>query len=238
MARISYAATAYGVWKTLAISAPTVVDALLGRLTVDKCDARLRDWAHAVVARADVRLSVEGVEHVPRGRACVLMSNHQGHFDIPICYVTFPGSLRMVAKEELFRVPIWGRAMREADFIAVDRSGDRDRAVAAMKRAAAVLERGISVWIAPEGTRSRDGRLGRFKRGGFQLAAEMALPIVPMTIDGSRLIIPKKEWWVRRGVHVRVEFGPPIVTAGRPMAEVMADVRRFMSARLGDGTVT
>lgn len=220
-------ASLYAIYKTLSISIPTVAEALTGRLTVERCDERLHDWSHAIVKQAGVELTVEGLDRVPRERACIFMSNHQSHFDIPIIYVAFPGTLRMVAKAELFRVPIWGRAMRHAGFVSVDRSGDRAQAVSAMREAAEALARGINIWIAPEGTRSPDGKLGKLKKGGFLMAQSTGAPIVPLAIDGSRDILPKNTTLVRPGAVVRVTFGDAIIAAGRPIAEAMDDVARY-----------
>jgi 1-acyl-sn-glycerol-3-phosphate acyltransferase len=208
-----YALTGYAIWKTAAISVPTVAEAALGRLTPEKCDARLDKWAHAVIDRAEVQLEVTGLEQVPRDRAFIVMSNHQSHYDIPILYCIWPGRLRMVAKIELFKIPIWGRAMREAGFVPVDRSGSpeaRGQAQAALQQAAAALAGGTSIWIAPEGTRSPDGKLGKFKKGGFRLAADTGTPIVPVALDGSWDIIPKKTRVVHRGQRVRVTVGAPV----------------------------
>jgi 1-acyl-sn-glycerol-3-phosphate acyltransferase len=227
----SYGITAFAVWKTLEVSLPTVMEALVGRLSMAVCDQRLQGWARALVDRAEVQLEIHGRERLT-DEPCVLMSNHQSHFDIPICFVAYPRTLRMVAKAELFRVPIWGRAMREAGFVSVDRSGDRAQATAAMLTAAAAIRRGVSVWIAPEGTRSPDGKLGRFKKGGFLMALKTGVPIVPMAIDGSRQIIPKKTKLVRTGARVRVTFGAPISVAGRDLDGLMQEVRSFMAAHI------
>ncbi len=225
-------ATVYAIYKTLSISVPTLVEALTGRLTVERCDERLHEWSHAIVEQAGVNLTVTDLERVPRNRACVLMSNHQSHFDIPIIYCAFPSTLRMVAKAELFRVPIWGRAMREAGFVSVDRSGDRAQAMDAMRQAGEAIDRGVNIWIAPEGTRSPDGRLGKLKKGGFLLAQATGAPIVPLAIDGSRDILPKNSKLVRPGAAVRVTFGDPIAVAGRPIAELMTEVRAFFAAHV------
>jgi 1-acyl-sn-glycerol-3-phosphate acyltransferase len=227
----SYSVSAYAVYKTLAISIPTVIEAMLGRVTVERSDRRLRAWAHSIVDRAEVDVTIDGLEHLPR-EACVLMSNHQSHFDIPICYVAFPRTLRMVAKAELFKVPIWGRAMREAGFVAVDRSGNREQAMAAMRQAAQAIRGGVNVWIAPEGTRSPDGKLGKLKKGGFLLAKETKTPILPLCIDGTRHIIPKDSRLVRPHARVKVTFGAPIATDGRDVASLMAEVRRFLELQL------
>jgi 1-acyl-sn-glycerol-3-phosphate acyltransferase len=224
----SVGATAFALYKTLAITLPTVADAILGRLTFERADARLSSWGRALVRRAEVDLTVEGLANVPRDRACIYMSNHQSHFDIPILYSVFPGTLRMVAKAELFRVPLWGRAMREAGFVRVTRSGDRAEAMAAMRECADAVARGVNVWIAPEGTRSVDGRLGKFKKGGFILARDAGADIVPIAIDGSRDILPKNSKVIQRGAHVRVVFGSPVAVAGRETNSLIAEVRTFI----------
>jgi 1-acyl-sn-glycerol-3-phosphate acyltransferase len=228
----SAVASLFAVYKTFAISLPTVVDALLGRVTLERSDRRLAEWSRAVVRRADIDLTAEGLDNIPHDRACVYMSNHQSHFDIPILYYVFPRTLRMVAKAELFRVPIFGKAMRDAGFVSVDRSGDRAQAMAAMRSCSQALGRGINIWLAPEGTRSLDGRLGQFKKGGFLLARETGAEIVPIAIDGSRNILPKKTLMVQRGARVRVTFGKPIATAGRDTESLIAEVRRFLEAHV------
>jgi 1-acyl-sn-glycerol-3-phosphate acyltransferase len=228
----SVGATALALYKTLAITLPTFADAMLGRLTIERSDVRLAGWSRALVRIADIDLTVEGLANLPRDRACIYMSNHQSHYDIPILYSVFPGTLRMVAKAELFRVPIWGRAMREAGFVRVTRSGDRAEAQAAMRECADALGRGINVWIAPEGTRSPDGRLGKFKKGGFILARDTGADIVPIAIDGSRGILPKNSKMVQRGVRVRVAFGAPIAVAGREVNSLAAEVRAFIAGHV------
>lgn len=228
----SVGATLYAIYKTAAISVPTVTDALLGRLTLERADRRLADWSRSIVRHADVDLTVEGLHHVPRDRACVYMSNHQSHLDIPILYSVFPGTLRMVAKAELFKVPVWGRAMRAAGFVRVTRSGDRAEAVAAMKECAEAIARGVNVWIAPEGTRSVDGKIAKFKKGGFILARDTGADIIPIGIDGSRDILPKNTRIFQRGARVKVTFGAPIRVGDRDLNEVSAEVRAFVVAHV------
>jgi 1-acyl-sn-glycerol-3-phosphate acyltransferase len=228
---------AFAAYKTLAISVPVLIDAALGRVSVEKCDELLEGWSRAIVERAQIDLQVEGLERVPQGRAYLLMSNHQSHFDIPLLYQAWrfsPRTLRMVAKAELFRIPVFGGALRESGFVSVDRSGDRANAERAMRDCAAAIERGINIWIAPEGTRSPDGKLGRFKKGGFLLAQTTGVPIVPIAIAGSREILPKHSRNVQRGVKVKITFFPPIspTQPKRPIAELMAEVRRQVASGL------
>ncbi len=214
------------------IAAPTAVEALAGRGDRAIHDQRLHAFAARFVRLARVELDVVGAARVPLDRAYVYMSNHQSHTDIPVLYATVPSStLRMVAKTELFRIPGLGRAMRASDFIEVDRK-DRARAVANLKRAASLIDDGVSVWIAPEGTRSSTGALGPFKKGGFHLAQDTGTPIVPVAIQGTLAILPPGSRDLRPGQRVRVEFGAPIATAGRAITEVMDEVRAFLEARV------
>src|ERR1044071_8870656 len=105
-----------GVMQTLAVSAPTVVDAVRGRITVELCDARLHSWAKRLLDLAEVKRTVVHPERAQTKEVFVVMSNHRSLYDIPLLFESFPRTLRMVTKAELFRVPIWGRAMREAGF--------------------------------------------------------------------------------------------------------------------------
>jgi 1-acyl-sn-glycerol-3-phosphate acyltransferase len=225
-------ATGFVLFRTLGISLAALAHATVGRLTVERADDLLQSWARKVTRLVDLRLEVSGLDQVPRDRACIYMSNHQSLFDVPILFAVFPGTLRMVAKTELFAVPIFGRAMRKAGFVPVDRSGNREKARVAMQMAADALRRGINVWLAPEGTRSPDGRIGAFKKGGFFLARETGAAIVPIAIDGSHDILPKHETWIRRSVRVRVAFGAPIGSAGQKTTTLMNQVRDFLAAHV------
>lgn len=218
----------YTVYQVARITAPTVLEAMVGRGNRQEHDRRLREFARRVVARARIQLEVEGAVKVPLDRALVYMSNHQSHIDIPVLYATVPSpSLRMVAKTELFRIPGFGRAMRTAEFVEVDRA-DRTRAVDSLRRAGATLASGISVWIAPEGHRSRDGVLGPLKKGGFHLARETGAPILPVALSGTRDVLPPDTRVMHHDVPVRVVFGAPIETEGRPIPELMDEVQLFL----------
>jgi 1-acyl-sn-glycerol-3-phosphate acyltransferase len=220
----------YTVFQIARIVAPTVAEAVVGRARREDHDRRLHALARRVVARACMDLTVDGADMVPLDRAFVYMSNHQSHIDIPVLYATVPSpTLRMVAKTELFRIPGLGRAMRAADFVEVNRA-DRARAVESLRRAEELIASGVSIWIAPEGTRSPDGRLGPLKKGGFHLALETATPIVPVAISGTRRVLPPHTTSMARGASVRVIFGAPIAVAGRSLGDLMDEVRSFLLA--------
>src|SRR3989454_8331393 len=134
----------------------------------------------AALRVAGVRLEVRGRENIPRGRPAVYMPNHQSNADPPAVFVLLPPVL-VLAKKEFFRVPVLGRAMKLRGFIPVDRR-DRERAIAAVERAAKSLRAGNSFLVFPEGTRSPDGRLQPVQRGGFIMAIKAGAPIVPLPV--------------------------------------------------------
>jgi 1-acyl-sn-glycerol-3-phosphate acyltransferase len=178
----------------------------------------------------------EGLEHLgPGGEVFVVMSNHQSVYDIPVIFQALPLRLRMVAKQELFRVPVWGRAMRYAGFVSIDRS-DRERAKESLRVAKQKMQNeGTSIWIAPEGTRSRTGELGPFKSGGFHLALDAGLRILPVSIVGTFDILRADTTSVTKGADVRVIVHEPIdprpYGPGR-RAELTADVRAAIASSL------
>lgn len=213
-------------YHTLRISVPTVLSATAGTLRPEHSDARLRDWAETLVRITRTSLLVSGHEHIPE-QACIVMSNHQSLSDIPVLYAAIPHSIRMrmVAKEELFRVPIWGRAMRLAGFIPINR-GNRAHAIASLERAQQAMAGGTFIWIAPEGTRSHSGELGPLKKGGFILARDSGRPILPIVVSGTRQIVPTRGIKTYLDNPVRIVIRPPVPTVGRPVDELLAEVRR------------
>jgi 1-acyl-sn-glycerol-3-phosphate acyltransferase len=200
---------AHAIWQTLRISVPTIWESLRGTLTPEACDRRLSRWSRALVERARIELVVEGAEHARDGESFVVMSNHQSLYDIPVLYQALDRRVRMVAKRELFRVPIWGAAMERAGFIALDRDS-RERSRQTLNASAGELQHGTSIWIAPEGTRSIDGSLGPFRKGGFHLALQSHARILPVTIVGTNAVLPAKGAHITEGCRVRVVVHPPV----------------------------
>jgi 1-acyl-sn-glycerol-3-phosphate acyltransferase len=206
----SFALALLGMAQTLRISAPTVVEAAMGKVTRDVCDARLDWWSAELMEEAGIDLHVHGREHASKGsERFVVMSNHQSLYDIPVLFRAVPRSIRMVAKSELFKIPIFGGALRAAEFIELDR-GNKERARESLRLAQQRIRSGIHVWIAPEGTRSPTGKLGTFKGGGFKLALETGTRILPVTLVGTRNVLPAKGAQVRKGQRVDVYLHAPI----------------------------
>lgn len=218
------------------ISAPSLYEMVRGELARASIDERARWFGRRVVELLDIRLDARGAEQVPPGRAYVYMSNHQSHLDIPVLYATLPSpTIRMLAKKELFRIPLWGRGLRAAEFVEVDRS-DHARAVRSIEQAAALVRDGVSIYLAPEGTRSRDGRIGPLKKGGFHLALGTGAPIVPVAVRGTIDILPRGGKVMRTGRTVAVRIGAPIPVEGRDLEGLSRQVRDFLVTHVeGEG---
>lgn len=211
------------------ISAPSVVEFLTGSIQRREIDARARWFGSRVVALLRIDLVANGADRVPPGRSYVYMSNHQSDLDIPILYATLPSpTIRMLAKKELFQIPLWGNALRAAEFVEVDRA-NHVRAVESIDRAEQLIRDGVSVYLAPEGTRSRDGRIGPLKKGGFHLAKKTGTPIVPVAIRGTIDILPRGTLRMRPNKRVEVTIGAPIAVLDRDIDSLMAEVSGFFT---------
>jgi 1-acyl-sn-glycerol-3-phosphate acyltransferase len=171
-----------------------------------------RNWCRLIAVTAGARVCVHGAQHIQRGVSYVFLSTHQSLMDIPAMLGYLPAQLRIAAKKSLFRIPFMGWHLTRAGHIPVDRSSTQN-AIASMQRAANYLRNGICAFIFPEGTRSRDGYLHKFKKGGFKLAIQAGAPIIPITIIGSRQILPPGESIFRPG-RMDMYIDEPIQTTG------------------------
>ncbi len=165
-------------------------------------------WGRMNLFFCGVKLHVDGREHLDRNQAYIFMPNHQSMVDIPVIYVALAHQFRWVAKAELFKIPIFGRAMKQCGYISIDRT-NRKAAFASLKEAIRKIQQGASVLIFPEGTRSDDGTILSFKKGGFVMAVEAKAKIVPVIITGTRSIMSKGRLRVTPG-DVLVKIHPPI----------------------------
>ncbi len=153
---------------------------------------------------------MEGIENIKGEGPYIFMSNHQGSYDIFALLGHLPFQFRWLAKKELFSIPFFGWTMAAAGYISIDREGTRET-VDAMNEAAQKIRDGMSVVIFPEGSRSPDGTIQPFKKGGFTLAIKSKVPIVPIAIAGSREIMPKDKLTAMPG-EIRMRMGHPIET--------------------------
>jgi 1-acyl-sn-glycerol-3-phosphate acyltransferase len=210
------------------VTGPTLVDIARDHLERGSVDERARWFGRRVIEVLDVQLTAKGIDRVPPGRAYVYMSNHQSHLDIPMLYATLPSpTIRMLGKTELFKIPLWGRGLRAAEFVEVDRSNHAS-AMKSIEFAARLVRDGVSIYLAPEGTRSRDGKIGKLKKGGFHLALDTKTPIVPVAIRGTIDILPRGGKVMTTGCPVEVTIGAPIPVEGRELESLMAEVRDFL----------
>ena len=170
-----------------------------------------RVWARVALAGALIRVRCEGADLIPRDAPVVFMANHESWVDIPALMIAIPVQVRFLAKKSLFKVPFLGWAMAAMGFVPVDRA-NRRTAVASFEEAAARIRTGRSVLLFPEETRTRDGSLLPFQRGGFLIALKARVPIVPVGLEGPRRCLPKHSYLVRPGT-VTVRFGAAIPTA-------------------------
>ena len=170
-----------------------------------------RAWARGILFSSRITVSVEGLSHIDPARSYIFMPNHLSNFDIPLLLAHLPVQFRWLAKKELFKIPIFGFALKCAGYISIDRSNLRS-AIGSLDRAADYIQKGVSMTLFPEGTRSHDGDLGSFKKGGFVIAANSGIPIVPIALHGTWEIMSKKGFHIQSG-HAVLEILNPIETS-------------------------
>lgn len=184
-----------------------------------------RAWSWLILATTGVDVEVRGLERLVPGRTYVFVSNHQSIYDIPVIFWWVPFQLRIIAKESLGRFPVLGPHLKRTGHMLVDRS--RPDRGGIFEWAAALTSKGLSLIVFPEGTRSADGRVGVFKGGSIYLAMQAGLPIVPLSIVGSRHVMRKGQLTTRPG-HVTLIVHEPIVTVPNPEPST-AEVRALAS---------
>jgi 1-acyl-sn-glycerol-3-phosphate acyltransferase len=169
-----------------------------------------RIWAKCILAASNIKVTVEGLSNLNRTGSYIYMPNHVSNFDIPVLQAYLPVQFRWLAKAELFKIPIFGYAMKRAGYISINRF-DRKSAIQSLNKAAEIIRNGTSVIIFPEGTRSQNQNIQSFKKGGFVLAVDSGVPIIPVIIHGTWTIMQKKQILVRPG-NVVLEIKKPINT--------------------------
>jgi len=193
----------------------------------------IRMWARLLLWTCGVRIEATGIENLPAKGPFIFMSTHNSHFDIPVLVKAVPRQFRIVAKKVLFKIPVFGWILSAAGYVSVDR-GDKEQAFASLDRAAEGVRSGMPLLIFPEGTRSPDGSLGPFKKGGFVLATRAKAPLIPVVVTGTYNVLPKTTWHIRPG-RVKVRFLMPIDTSSysyESKEALMERVREAMSQAL------
>ena len=181
-----------------------------------RCEEDARAWASLVLKVAGVRVILENKAVIDSSLPQVLVTNHVSWIDVLVLAAFVPGRYVFVAKKEVERIPVFGAAVRACGHIYIDR-GDKTRALASLDIARKRLEEAApTVIIFPEGTRSKTGELGLFKKGAFVLAIQTGASVVPAAMFGSREVMKKGSFLINPGT-VRVHFGEPIQVGGYTM---------------------
>ena len=189
-----------------------------------------RLWAWIIIRGSNIRLTASGLEHFERGRSYVVMANHRSLYDPPVLHYLLARDhdVRFIGKKELVKIPIFGWAFALSRHVVIDRQ-NRHRAIAALREAAAKSGEGVSFMIMPEGTRNSGKELLPFKKGGFHLAIDTGLPILPVAMVGSDELMRKGSWYILPGsIHVTVL--PPIPVDGLDKSHVEILLERTRSA--------
>ncbi len=227
-------------WRTVfyLIPAISVYTIILGTLSISSSlfDRRgffahrcARLWAHLILRTTGVTVRASGVERLDPSTSYVLASNHQSIYDIPVIFDTMPLQLRIVAKASLGSFPFLGWHLRRTGHVLVQRDNP---GAGVFKRMARLVGDGVSLIVFPEGTRSRDGGVARFKGGPFLIAIDAGLPVVPVSVSGSRHVMRKGRVMTCPGaVDLTVHEPIPTKDLTREDARALADRVRAIVAR-------
>lgn len=241
-ARFSLISRIYPLWQWLVYVPAVLLATLLAAIIVVPMailvSPRLANlqvgarWGRVLTRLVPVKVTIEGMEQIDKSQSYVVVANHQSQFDIPVVYGFSGLDLRWVAKAEVGRIPFVAAGCRAIGHVFINRS-DPEQARTAINRAVARLKPGTGLIFFAEGTRSRSGELMPFKKGAFRVALDQQLPVLPLTIVGTRDVLPADTLRLRPG-HVRIIVHPPIDTRGLAMSE-LGELRRRTRAAVASG---
>lgn len=222
----------YTIWACIKI----IWFAHFSREKQKKIDSVTQTWALHLIKPTGLKINVLNPhqQNFEIGKPTILMCNHSSLYDIPVTFLSIPGSIRMLTKKELFKIPILGSGLKNGGFVSIDRKNN-EQARKDLQNAKEELSKGIMLWIAPEGTRSRDGKLHRFKKGGFHLAIETGATIIPIGIEGINKVLPSNTIEVSINGEINVHIGKEINAANytrNQRKELLAEVESEMRSIL------
>ncbi len=192
-------------------------------------DVGARLWALAIRFCAGIKVEIKGLEHLDKDKSYIFMSNHQSHLDAVAWAPNLPFRIRFFAKKELTYVPIFGQAIYMSRHIIIDRKNIESAKKSIEKAKELIRKYKLSVLVFPEGTRSTTGKLGEFKKGGFVLALETGIPIVPMAVQGSFELLPPHSLKIKPGL-IHLNVGEPISMSGFTMDTKEALIEKVRNA--------
>lgn len=228
VAWIQFLTGVYTIWYSMRI----IWTALISSDKRAKITHLTRAWANKLLSPTGLVIHVKGAENLEqtRNQPTIVMCNHNSLYDIPVSFLALDVDLRMLAKKELFKIPILSAGLRSGDFVSIDRS-NLEQAKKDLHNAQTKLGQNIVLWVAPEGTRSRTGKLQRFKKGGFHLAVDTNAQIIPVAIRGLDKILPSNSYDLTIHGEVEVVIGEPIdasVYTKKNCAELVTITRQAM----------
>lgn len=194
-------------------------------------------WSRTIMKITGSKVTVEGQENIPDG-AVLFVSNHEGDFDIPVLLANVNKPFGFISKIEVKKVPVLSSWMEVMNCVFLDRK-DRRQAIRTIRQATDILKKGHSMVLFPEGTRSKGGALGEFKSGGFRMAVEAKVPVVPITIKGTSDIFEKNGNLVRPAT-VRIVIDKPIqahIVSNQPIKELAEETRNTILSNLNNNSV-
>ena len=221
----------------LKMSIDAILQSWRGKITREWVNQRLLMWAKETIGFTQANWKVFNPHNVQpqHGQPTIIMCNHASLYDIPFSFLAFPDqTIRMLTKKELKKVPFFGKALVAAGFPTIDRH-NRHQAVQDLNHTRELLSDDIVIWIAPEGTRSPDGRLAKFKKGGFITAIQAQAIIIPLVIRGANLILPARTSKFSLKQKVDIIVGQPIDASEYTLeqkAELLALVEHSMQSML------
>jgi len=204
---IAFMSGVYTFWYSLKV----IVRSLITRNPRAHVTNHMISWSNKLLGLIKVKVKVIGLENLTShvDRPIIVMCNHSSLYDIPISAVALNTDLRMLAKKELFKIPVFSAALRSGEFVSVDRH-NREQSLKDLKKAKEKMLDGIILWVAPEGTRSEDGKLAKFKKGGFHLALETQALIVPVVVKDIHKVQAGKDLTLYLNQEIEVEVCGPI----------------------------
>lgn len=193
--------------------------------------ASAHNWSKFLMLISGVRVTASGIENIPRDQALIFASNHQGAADILILLANIPVNFRFAIKKELFKIPVFGWYLKKAAYFSIDRKLVLS-AYRTVEMIIDVIKQGESVLIFPEGTRTRTGELGKFKRGSLLAALKSGAPIIPIAISGSFNIMQAGSWMFHPN-PVKFNVGKPIyIQSEADYDSKVSEVRQAIAAML------
>jgi fatty-acyl-CoA synthase len=222
----------------LLLTTPALWVLVLLAPTARIADRVVRLWCRVILALAGCDIRMEGQAHLTGARPAVLAANHSSYLDVVVLLAALPVDFRFVAKRELLRAAVVGSVIRRAGHLTVERAAG-PQSVADAERVTAALRRGISVLVFPEGTFVRSGGILPFRLGAFKSAVETGCPVIPVTIRGTREILPADDWLPRPG-PVTVAVSPPVKSSGSGWTDIVRlrdEVREEIARRSGERLV-